>query len=364
MQGDVNDPLSRAGVNYRLYGELAKIVTIADTLDVEPSGWRRYWLALLSFYPDRERWAKLFYENPRIFEARTHLAGKQIASTKSQYDVILQDGAMWLPGRNQTDKPLITYHDSNVVLGSRGGALAQGSHYKGRTLRKAMELEQEVYDRASYVLTFSEWVRKSMISDFGLSESKVRVMRPGVNFEIPAKISKSYGERVILFVGRDFERKGGPVLLDAFRKVRKQLKDVSLIIVGCCPDIKDDGILVKGLIPRDKEDEIKRIYRQASVFVMPSHFEPFGLVFLEAMAYRLPCVGTNACAMPEIIGEGECGFVVEPGNSDQLANRLITLLTDERLMAEMGKRGHRKVKTEYTWEKAAREIVGYCHELL
>lgn len=364
IQGDVNDPLSRAGVNYRLYRELGKISAIVNVLDVEPAGMRRYLLALFCFRPNKRKWAKSFYENPRIFEERTFLAGKQIAGLDDQFDAILQDGAMWLPGRDKTEKPLVSYHDSNVILGSRGGAYAQGSHYKGKKLRRAIELEKEVYDRASYVLTFSEWVRRSMIEDFHLQEAKVKVMRPGVNFEIPENFPKNYEEPMILFVGRDFVRKGGPVLLEAFRKVRREIKKASLTILGCSPNIREDGVIIKGLIPREREAEIKRLYRKASVFVMPSYFEPFGLVFLEAMAYKLPCIGTNVCAMPEMIGEGECGFIVEPGNSDQLANRLITLLANEKLMAEMGDRAHKRVRTQYTWEKAAMEIAGYCHELL
>ena len=176
------------------------------------------------------------------------------------FDVLLQDGAMWLPGRDVTEKPLISYHDSNVILGNRGGTLAQGSHYRGRELRRAVELEKEVYDRASYVLTFSEWVRRSMIEDFHHKETKVKVMKPGVNFEIPENLSKEYVNPAILFIGRNFERKGGPVLLNAFRKVRKVIKKATLIIVGCTPNVDDDGVVVKGLIPRERESEIKKYY--------------------------------------------------------------------------------------------------------
>jgi glycosyltransferase involved in cell wall biosynthesis len=271
---------------------------------------------------------------------------------------------MWLPGRDVTDKPLISYHEINVILGKQGGPFAQGSHYKGRKLQEIITLEKEVYDRASLVLTFSNWARESMIGDFHLPASKVRVLKPGVNFQILEESSKNYDEPKILFVGRDFERKGGPTLLEAFRKVRREVKKASLIVVGSNPNIDDRGVVVKGLIPRERESELRQLYGEASVFVLPSLFEPFGLVFLEAMAYKLPCIGTNICAMPEIIGDGECGFVVDPGNSEQLAKRLIELLTDGKVMREMGEKGYQKVKAEYTWDKAAREIVGYCRELM
>jgi glycosyltransferase involved in cell wall biosynthesis len=364
IQGDVNDLLSRAGVNYRLYKELGRTASVIKVIDVEPSGLRRYWLALRTFYPNRRKWARRFYENPRIFDARSTLASRQLEQVSEHYDIILQDGAMWLPRRSSLKIPLITYHDSNVILGSNGGPLAQGSHYKGRKLRQAVALEKKVYNTASRVLTFSEWVRKSMIRDFQLPEDKVRVARPGVNFEIPEDWEKQYDEPIILFVGRNFERKGGPALLKAFRLAREQIPNARLVIVGCSPTVNEAGITVKGLIPREREHEIKELYKTASVFALPSLFEPFGLVFLEAMAHKLPCVGANICAMPEIIGHGECGFLAHPDDDKTLADILITLLKNPELMRRMGARGYQKVKAEYTWEKFARTVISNACELL
>jgi glycosyltransferase involved in cell wall biosynthesis len=331
---------------------------------VEPSGARRYWLALRTFYPNRRKWARRFYENPSIFHARTCIAGKQLEQVSEHYDIILQDGAMWLPGRNSLKKPLITYHDSNVILGSNGGPFAQGSHYRGRTLRRAVALEMEVYKKASRVLTFSDWVRQSMIRDFQLPEDKVRVVRPGVNFDIPGDWEKRYDDPIILFVGRNFERKGGPALLKAFRLVREQIPNARLLIAGCSPSIDETGIIIKGLIPREREHEIKELYKTAAVFALPSLFEPFGLVFLEAMAYKLPCVGANICAMPEIIGHGECGFLVNPDDYKTLADTLITLLKNPDLMRRMGASGHQKVKADYTWEHFARTVISNACEVL
>ncbi|RJP20682.1 MAG: glycosyltransferase family 1 protein [Candidatus Abyssobacteria bacterium SURF_5] len=364
IQGREEDPLSRAGVNFRFYKEFRRRATVVKVIDVEPAGLRRISLALRSFHPDRKRWARRFYENPVIFMARTRLAEEQLHELDNSYDVILQDGAMWMPGRRNDHKPLLTYHDSNVILGSSGGPYAQGSHYRGETLRRAIALEKEVYNRASRVVTFSEWVRNSMVRDFQVPEGKTKVAKPGVNFDIPTDFQKRYDERTILFVGRNFERKGGPVLLRAFRRVREMLKRAKLIILGCSPPVSQDGVIVKGLIPREREDEIEELYQSASVFALPSRFEPFGLVFLEAMAYRLPCVGTNICAMPEIIGDGECGFLVRPDDHKGLAEKLIILLENPKLMRQMGERGYSKVTTDYTWEQFARSIHRYCKEIV
>jgi len=92
------------------------------------------------------------------------------------------------------------------------------------------------------------------------------------------------------------------------------------------------------------------LYEHASVFAMPSIQENFGHVFLEAMAYKTPCIGTTVDAMPEIIEEGKTGFLVPPNDYKQLADRLILLLEDENLMRKMGEQGRERFKRYFTWD--------------
>jgi glycosyltransferase involved in cell wall biosynthesis len=94
-------------------------------------------------------------------------------------------------------------------------------------------------------------------------------------------------------------------------------------------------------------------YQRATVFTMPSLYEPYGIVFAEAMAHRLPCVGTTICAMPEIIRDGDTGYVVPPADDRALADRLIGLLRDPLACRQMGERGYRKYEAEHTWDAVA-----------
>ena len=83
----------------------------------------------------------------------------------------------------------------------------------------------------------------------------------------------------------------------------------------------------------------------------PSVQENFGHVFLEAMANKMPCIGTTVDAMPEIIQNDSTGFLVPPNNPKQLAEKLILLLEDENLMKEMGNKGRKRVEKYFTWDK-------------
>jgi glycosyltransferase involved in cell wall biosynthesis len=96
---------------------------------------------------------------------------------------------------------------------------------------------------------------------------------------------------------------------------------------------------------------------------MPSICEPWGIVFCEAMAYKLPCIGTNTDSMPEIIQEGQTGFIVPPNDHKALADRIITLLSDEELMRKMGEQGYQRVKRDFTWNRVAAKMEEHLQQI-
>ncbi len=135
----------------------------------------------------------------------------------------------------------------------------------------------------------------------------------GVNVDIE-NISASierYKNKIILFVGIDWERKGGPDLFEAFKEIVKKHPDAKLVIIGASPKIKNANCQVLGKIPLEK---VPGYYKNAAVFCMPTKREPFGLVYLEAMLYKLPVVATNIGAIPDFIQNDKNGYLVEPGD--------------------------------------------------
>jgi glycosyltransferase involved in cell wall biosynthesis len=162
---------------------------------------------------------------------------------------------------------------------------------------------------------------------------------------------------MILFVGKDFERKGGMNLLRAFKEVRRRIKDANLVIVGSRLKASGLGITVKGFL---RKEELLCLYRKASVFVMQSIYETFGHAFLEAMAYKTPCIGSRKDAMPEIIEDGKSEFTVTSLDPSKLSDRMIYLLEDENLMKKIGEEGRRKVETTFNWDQVSMNIGRIC----
>jgi glycosyltransferase involved in cell wall biosynthesis len=166
----------------------------------------------------------------------------------------------------------------------------------------------------------------------------------------------------LLFVGKgDFAGKGGPDLLAAFEAVRAAHPDAELWIVGQqAASAPPPGVRFMGRILRNTpegEAEIDRLYREATLFVMPSRYEAFGIVFLEAMAYGLPCVASATCAMPEIVADGESGWVVPHGDTARLSEALLALAGDSDAARTMGAAGRRRLEERYTWDAVAGRIV-------
>ncbi len=225
--------------------------------------------------------------------------------------------------------------------------------------RRWAQLERSAYHNANMVFTMSANIARSVVKDYGCAPDRVACVFAGSNVSPTAAEevdARRFAGRHILFVGVDWERKGGPVLLDAFRKLRKTLPDVRLTVVGCSPEIRERGVRVVGRVPLG---EVARYYRSASVFCLPTLNEPFGLVFLEAFSYGLPVVATRIGAIPEIVAHGQSGYLVSPRKSHELAHALQLLLSDPARCELFGARGRKSLEHRYSWKETGIKVGAY-----
>ena len=186
-------------------------------------------------------------------------------------------------------------------------------------------LETQTYEGASAIFSRSHYVARSLRDDYGISPEKIHVVGAGVNIPLPDPATLPTRDQPrALFIGSDFRRKGGDVLLAAWPEVLRRVPDAVLTIIGPA----------NGPLPRNVESNggtwepatILQELQRSSVFVMPSRCETWGDVFLEAMAYALPCIGSSNDAMPEIIDDGQTGYIVPLDDPVALADRLSCLL--------------------------------------
>jgi|TARA_Y100000294_G_scaffold106130_1_gene98598 glycosyltransferase involved in cell wall biosynthesis len=218
------------------------------------------------------------------------------------------------------------------------------------------EFERRALHSQDRIFVLSNFVKGSIVDDYGIDPEKVTVIGAGPNLDVDSKrdgITKDFNGRNILFVGLDPVRKGLPLLLKAFESVVKVFPDAHLNVVGVEGQNRQ-GVTYHG---RLHGDALKRVFYESQVFAMPSLREPFGIVFLEAMWSQNVCIGTNAFTMPEIIEHGVTGYVVNPQDEVELADRLVTLFSNPDQLKQMAEEGYRKAQSKWSWDVSAR-IVG------
>lgn len=291
----------------------------------------------------------------------TRHASRALGQVDGHIDAVLQIGAWYDLTDFARSRRIVSasYNDGNIAtyLSRADLAISRTSV----SVRRALEAERDLSHRLDVILCMSDWARDSFITQYGVPAAKVSTVSAGANLtHVPDLPGPRSGPPRLLFVGKgDFGRKGGHELLSAFQRVRAAREDAELWIVGQDGEAQP-GVRWFGLINRrepDGEALITRLYRDATIYVMPSRYEPFGIAFLEAMAYGLPCIGSDACAMPGIIEHGETGYVVPLGDVDILSRRILEIAGDPVLASRMGDLGRARVTGHFTWDAVALRIV-------
>ena len=348
-----------SGVNKHLFGALKKKGWALEFINVSVPRLCRYVNLLRTFIPNKKKWRDKYYETlgktASSFIRRTRFCERAIKKLKKRYDVIFQIGGMFAPSLTKLSIPYVTYNDYTMKLAKKEYS-AWAPFKSEKQAAKWFWLEEKLYKDSSKVLTFSNRTGQSVQEDYGVDRNKVVTVGSGANLEnIPVIQDKAYDKNTILFIGIDFKRKGGYVLLEAFKRVKKEIPDAKLIIVG--PDnleVDLPDVEFKGLIK--EHSQVEKLYREACLFVMPSLADPFPNVIFEAMAYKLPCVGTDVSGIPEQIEDGKTGFIVPANDAGKLAERIIKLLKDKKLLRQMGENGYRKVVNVFNWDKVVERI--------
>lgn len=213
-------------------------------------------------------------------------------------------------------------------------------------------LERQVFQQAAGIVCFSEASRRSVIEEFQIDDRKAQVIYPGVNLQqitMPDRMIHAQQPCKILFVGGDFERKGGHDLLAVFLAQFTEIAELHLVTqtqIRCDHPNVHIYHQIAAYTP-----EWLALYDQADIFVMPTYSEPFGWVFIEAMAAGLPIVATDLNAIPEMVTSGETGFLVQPGDRFSLARSLRILIDQPDLRRSMGSKARQVAEQKFDANK-------------
>jgi glycosyltransferase involved in cell wall biosynthesis len=223
----------------------------------------------------------------------------------------------------------------------------------------------------------SEWAARSAIEDYGAPPSKVHVIPWGANVAAPdpatvrAQIeARRFDELRLLFVGRDWARKGGDIVLATCEELRRRGVPLRLDLVGL-PSVPVDlppyarslGLLDKN-DPRDRE-RLEDLFAKAHVFFMPSRAENYGIVFCEAAAFGVPSVASDVGGIPTIVRDGETGFTLPPDSPPEaFADRLQNIFAHPQQYRAMALASMNDFLTRLNWDAFADRLLELIRDLV
>jgi glycosyltransferase involved in cell wall biosynthesis len=247
------------------------------------------------------------------------------------------------------------------------------------TVRAGHQIEQRAVDRASAILLSSDWTAESVIRDYGADPGKVHVIPFGANLDAPPSpglVEAAINSRArrtcnLLFVGVDWERKGGPLVLEVTKELNNRGLPTLLTVVGCNPfqnSAPPDFVRCEGFLSKRSRADSRRMEKllaESHFLIVPSRAECFGLVYCEANAYGVPCLACSVGGVPTIVKNGRNGRLFAPqAGPGSYAAFIEELFANFDEYVELAFASAHEFRTRLNWDVTGRQAAQVLREVI
>lgn len=250
-------------------------------------------------------------------------------------------------------KPVVLSTDGTAMnkreMRADYGLKAQG----GGAERVKQLIHSGVFSRARGFVAWSNWAKQSFVDDYGCREEDVAVIPPGIDIDQFSSVERAHELPRILFVGGDFARKGGDLLLRVFRERLRGKAELLLVTRDAVAE--EPGVKTYNNVAPNSPT-LLGLYRDADLFVLPTRADCYSLVCMEAMASGLPCVTTKVGGIGDIVEEGKTGHLLSVDDAAGLGDALEALVADRRRRADMGERAREAAVSRFDARENARKL--------
>jgi glycosyltransferase involved in cell wall biosynthesis len=343
FQGDVANPASWSGAPAGLWRGLASVGAERIAIDARFPGYAALAHRL------RMSWAEAT-ANP-LFALGASIAAGRAASREAIDGAIAIGTGFTLPARVRA----VTFEDMTVAQAMRTGDPAYRS-LSERAKRRWRTRQHAAYDRSVACCATSHWAADSIVADYGVPRERVHVVGLGCKMPFAESPERDWSAPRFVFAGFEWERKGGPKVIEAFATLRERIPAATLDLVGGHPRVELDGVTGHGPMPLESGDAQRRyaaILDRATCMVMPSAYEPFGIAYADAGARGVPSIGTTVGGAADAIGEG--GVLIEPEDSEALLAAMVEL-SDPGTAERLGSRASENA-AGLTWGKVTERLI-------
>jgi len=237
--------------------------------------------------------------------------------------------------------------------------------------------EKKLMKRSDALIAVSMYTKKELTEFYDIDEEKIHIIYNGVDVQkfkpnkdragLRRELGLEEKQKIILFVGRLYQRKGLDTLFQSISKVVQNFKDAKFVISGegfrqnkekllkLAEKLKiENSVLFVGYFPDEK---LPDLYAASDIFVLPALYENFPFAILEAQATGLPVISTKVGGIPELVTNNKNGLLVEPANSEQLTEEIMILLKNPKFAEELGKRARQLIEEKFAWPLITNEVV-------
>ena len=265
----------------------------------------------------------------------------------------------------QTNIPIIYIIDATFSL-----VVDYYSGYSGLSavsIKEGNWIERAALKKASHIICTSQWARQSVIDSYGIDQAKLSIVPFGANMEkIPTaediKAKKKSGRCQLLFLGVDWERKGGSIAFDTLRELDTMGVAAELTICGCVPPTgyTHKAMRVIPFLDKTAAIDLKKLYdlfSSTDFLLLPTRAEGFGIVFCEANAFGIPAITSETGGVSGAVTNGENGYRLPLSATGADYARLIAdIYKDDRRYKKLSQTSREVFEKRLNWDAWATSI--------
>lgn len=277
---------------------------------------------------------------------------------KRKVDVLFVPSAPQLIAYCKTDTPIIYMTDATFF--QLQGYYPFFKDIAQYNINQGIAMDKLVFENAAHCMAASEWTKQSAIRDYKIPVNKITVAPLGANLNRIPDMNELKKEKnktcQLLFLGVEWERKGGQIALDTFYKLQEKNFAVHLTIIGCVPpvSINNKNITVIPFINKHNEQEAAQLYniiRNSDFLLLPTRAECAGVVFCEASAFGVPSIATDTGGVSTYVQDDINGFTLPlAATADKYADKIQELYTNDEAYYKLCNNSRKKYEEELNWD--------------
>lgn len=370
------DKRSWSGTTYYTYQQIKK------NYDVEVFNYKWTWRLREWLTMQKSLNRKLFKKQTAVEFLRSYAKyfSKQLEKDlrKRPVDVLFVSASSQMIAYLETEIPIIYMTDATFQ--QLQGYYPYFSNLAAYNIRQGIELDKRAFQKTAHCMLASEWNKDSAVNDYAIDVNKISVIPCGANLDTIPSMSdlnlNTSGQCRLLFLGVEWDRKGGDIALETFRILKQRGMNPQLQIIGCVPppdSYRDDlsgetGITVIPFLDKNNPEDfrqLQKIFFQTDFLLLPTRAECAGVVFSESSAYGIPSITTNTGGVSTYVMDGVNGYALPfEAGAEAYAQKIDRLVSNQKVMQDLRLSSRKYYEEKLNWDLWGQQFQQIVERLL